>query len=131
MCLYTNKRHYKLSTFEIYKVYPVEMKKTKAILYKAVHKINWEYVSNYDKNFKYEIWKTIKTKCDTNNNWNCSYWIHLSHLKWAIDFGRGWEDITILECEVPIKNIVVSKDTDWKIRTSQLKVLRELPKEER
>jgi hypothetical protein len=43
-------------TFDIYKkLYPVKIKKTKAILYKAVHKINGEYISDYDKNFKYEL----------------------------------------------------------------------------
>ena len=119
-------------TFEMYKkLYPVDIKKTKAILYKAVHKIDWEYISNYDKSFEYEIWKIIKEKCDNNKTDSCSYWIHISHLKRAIDFGRVWEDMAILECEVPIKDIVVSKDCDWKVRTSQLKVLRELPKEER
>ena len=119
-------------TFNMYqKLYPVEIKKTKAILYKSVHKINWEYVSDYDRNFKYEIWKTIKEKCDTNQNDSCSQWIHISHLQRAIDFGRSRDDVAILECEVPIKDIVVSKDCDWKVRTSQLKVLRELPKEER
>ena len=119
-------------TFDMYKkLYLVEIKKTKAILYKAVHKIDWKYVSNYDRNFKYEIWKTIKEKCNTNKTDSCSYWIHISHLKRAIDFGINWEDMAILECEVPIKDIVVSKDCDWKVRTPQLKVLRELPKEER
>jgi len=119
-------------TFDMYKkLYPVEIKKTKAILYKAVHKINWEYVSDYDRDFKYEIWKTIKEKCNTNQDNSCGQWIHISHLKHAIVFGRGWDDMAILECEVPTKDIVVSKDCDWKVRTSQLKVLRELPKEER
>jgi len=39
--------------------------------------------------------------------------------------------MAILECEVPIKDIVVSKNCDGKVRTSQLKVVRELPQEER
>lgn len=39
-------------------------------------------------------------------------------------------DMALLECEVPVKNIIVCKDTDGKVRTSKLKVLREVPKEE-
>jgi len=118
--------------FDMYKkLYPVEVKWNKAILYKAVHKIDWRYISDYDKNFEYKIGETIKWEIDRNQNNSCSVWLHISHLKRAIDFGRVWEDKAILECEVPIKDIVVSKDCDWKVRTSQLKVLRELPKEER
>jgi hypothetical protein len=36
----------------------------------------------------------------------------------------------MLECEVAIKDIVVSKDTDGKVRTSKIKVIRELNKNE-
>jgi hypothetical protein len=37
----------------------------------------------------------------------------------------------LLEVEVSPKDIVVSKDCDGKVRTSKVKVIREVPKEER
>jgi len=118
-------------TFDFYKkMYPVEVKKTKAIFYKAVHKKDNEYFSDYDNSFKYEIGKSIETECDNNKDISCSQGIHISHKLWALKFGRGWDDLAILEVETNIKNIVVSKDCDGKIRTSKIKVLREVPKEQ-
>ena len=118
-------------TFDFYKkMYPVEVKKTKAIFYKAVHKKDNEYFSDYDNSFKYEIGKSIETECDNNKDISCSQGIHILHKLWALKFGRGWDNLAILEVETDIKNIVVSKDCDGKIRTSKIKVLREVPKEQ-
>ena len=120
------------TTFEFYKrLYPVESKLKKSIMYKAVHKSeNGEYYSNYDKNFKYRIGEIKEEKCSKSKDNSCSEGIHISHKLWAIDFGKGWSDLAILECEVNDKDIVVSKDCDGKVRASKIKVLRELPKSE-
>jgi hypothetical protein len=49
---------------------------------------------------------------------------------WALKFGMDWDDMALIECEVPINKIIVPKDCDGKVRTSELKVLRIVPKEE-
>ncbi len=68
--------------------------------------------------------------CDTSNNNSCSNGIHISHKYWALNFGRGWDNMALLECEVDENDIVVSRDCDGKVRASKIKVLREVPKEE-
>jgi hypothetical protein len=121
----------KNNTIETYKkTYPVKTKGTKLIMYKAVRKINEEYVSDYDKNFKYEIGKIKTEVLDKNENNSCSKGIHISHLFWAYNFGRNWEDLAILEVEVNPKDVIVSKDCDGKVRASKVKVIRELDKSE-
>ena len=119
-------------TFEFYKrLYPVESKLKKAIMYKAVHKSdNGEYYSDYNPNFKYIIGEIKKENCSKEKDNSCSQGIHISHKLWAIDFGRVWDDLAILECEVNEKDIVVSKDCDGKVRASKIKVIREVPKSE-
>ncbi|MCF7843883.1 hypothetical protein K9M47_03220 [Candidatus Gracilibacteria bacterium] len=119
------------TTFKMYsKLYPVETKGKKAILYKAVHKRDDVYFSDYNNSFTYTIGETKEENCDKNKSESCSAGIHLSHLNWARLFGKNWEDLAILECETDIKDIVVSEDCDGRIRTSKIKVLRELPKDE-
>jgi hypothetical protein len=49
---------------------------------------------------------------------------------WALNFGNSWNDMALLEVKVPIDKIVVSKDCDGKVRTSELTVLREVPVDE-
>jgi hypothetical protein len=121
----------KTPTFDLYsKLYPVEVKSKKAILFKSVHKVNGEYISDKDNNFKYIIGEVKKENCDESKENSCSYGIHLSNLQWAINFGKEWSDRAILECECDIKDIVVSRDCDGKVRTSKCKILRELNKDE-
>ena len=118
-------------SFALYKkLYPIKTTKTKAILYKAVHKANGKYLANYDNSIEYKIGKIISLKCSKDKEESCGQGIHLSHLRWTYTFGRNWEDLAILECETNIEDIVVAKDCDGKVRTSRCKVLREVPKEE-
>jgi len=118
-------------TFDLFKkMYPISFTKTKATMYKAVHKKNDEYFSNYNNDFEYKIGKIITEKCDDKNNNSCSTGIHLCHKQWALDFGKDWDDMALLEAETDIKDIIVSKDCDGKVRTSKIKVLREVPKDE-
>jgi len=112
------------------KMFPIEIKGTKAILYKAVHKDGDIYRSDKDSSFTYKIGGKATENCDPLKGKSCSYGLHVSHKKWAIDFGKSWKDMALLECEVPIRKIVVSEDCDGKVRTSELKVIREVPKEE-
>jgi hypothetical protein len=122
-------------------------KKT-AVLYKAVHKIldetaelyadqqmldgisQYKYCSDRDADFQYCIGETIRENCNPDTNEDCSYGIYIAHLAWALDFGNGWSDLAILEVEADIDKIVLPKCGNGKVRTSEVKVLREIPLEE-
>ena len=112
------------------KRFPVEVKGKNAILYKAVHKINGGYFSDNDRSFEYKIGEIKEHKNSPSKENSCAVGLHVAEKHWAIAYGTCWDDMALLECEVPIKNIVVAKDCDGKCRTSKLKVLREVPKEE-
>ncbi len=102
-----------------------------ATFYKAVHKIDGRYFSNYDDNFKYEPgYDYYEKNCDTNVNKNCGIGIHIAHKSWCLSFGCDWKDLAILEVSVAIKDIIVPLGTTGKVRTSHIKVLREVPLEE-
>ncbi len=111
--------------------YGIKHTKTKAIFYKAVRKHkNNTYHADYKKDFIYEIGETKIEICDTDIEKNCSYGINISHLNWALDFGHNWKDLAILEVETKISDIVMPINTDGKVRTSKVKVLREVSLEE-
>ena len=111
--------------------YGIKHTKTKAIFYKAVRKDkNGTYRADYNKDFIYEIGKFKEEKCNYDTKEDCSYGINISHLNWALNFGRNWEDLAIIEVETKIADIVMPEDTDGKVRTSKVKVLREVPLEE-
>ena len=107
--------------------YGIKHTKTRATLYKAVHKIDGRYVSNYDKSFTYEIGKIIKTEASPDTSERCGRGIHLSHLNWALHFGSGWDDLAILEVTTRTEDIICPENTDGKVRTSRAKVIREVP----
>ncbi len=110
--------------------YGIKHDKKKAIFYKAVHKKDGKYISDYNDYFAYGIDKIIKEECDPDTDKNCSYGIHISHLNWALKYGDMWDDLAILELETDIDKIVLPKNSDGKARTSEVKVLREVPLEE-
>jgi hypothetical protein len=126
----TPKMKIKPSFEEFKSIYPVKVKNGKATLYKAVHKRDGGYFSNHVSNFEYKIGEVKEHEIDPSIEDSCTKGLHVSHLDWAIKFGNEWGDMAILECEVKVKDIVVSKDCDGKVRTSRLKVIREVPKEE-
>jgi hypothetical protein len=118
-------------TFRMFaSTYPVETKKGKVILYKAVHKNKKVYFSEHNNSFIYKIGETISEKCDSKEMGSCASGIHIAHKMWAVLFGKDWKDMALLECEVNIKDIVVSSDCDGKVRARKVKVLREVPKKE-
>lgn len=103
---------------------------TKAIMYKVVCKIDGKYVSDYDKSFCYEIGKIKKEICDPNLNKLCASGIHVASLSWALNYSEAIFDAAILEVETNIADIVLPTNSDGKVRTSRVKVLREVPFEE-
>jgi hypothetical protein len=109
--------------------YGLEARNGQAILYKSVRS---NLASHNDPKFQYEVGKEHTETCDQNTEKSCSNGLHVSHLAWAIDFGRssGGNDFKILECAVPIDKIVLPKKCDGKVRTSELTVLREVPPSE-
>ena len=117
--------------FEFMEFYGVKHSKTKATFYKAVNKYSdGTYHSNYDSEFKYEVGKSVAENCDSNINESCGKGLHISHLNWALNYGCGWNDLAILEVETKISDIVLPDNSDGKVRTSRLKVIREVPLEE-
>ncbi len=111
--------------------YGIKHTKTKARFYKAVRKEkDGTYRSDFDVDFKYKVGEYKTEKCDSNTEHTCSFGINISHLNWALNFGKNWEDLAILEVETKISDIVMPIDTDGKVRTSKVKVIREVPLEE-
>ena len=113
---------------EFMNFYGIKHDKTTAIFYKAVHKFNNKFLSNYDKDFEYMIGsKAAEPDCSTDTTDDCGRGIHISHLAWALDFGRNWSNLAIIELEVKIKDIIMPINTDGKVRVPEAKVLREVP----
>ena len=112
--------------------YGIKHTKKKAIFYKAVHKkSDGKYHSDYDTSFKYKIGNAIsELNINGDVNESCGEGIHISHLNWALNYGSNWKDLAILEVETKIEDIVDPINTDGKVRTSEVKVLREVPLEE-
>ena len=104
----------------------ITVKDGAAILYKAVR---LDGRSFKDSSFFYAVGETVTNRCDPSVDDQCSYGLHVAHLHWAIDFGRG-HNFKIIECAVPMEKIIVPRDNDGKVRTSELMVLREVPMEE-
>jgi hypothetical protein len=107
--------------------YGVKHDKKTAVFYKAVHKDGERYLSDHQSGFTYRIGEKAKETCDPDVNQGCSFGIHIAHLDWALDFGKNWKDLAILEVETDIKDIVMPKGTDGKVRTCECTVLREVP----
>lgn len=111
--------------------YGIKHTKTKATFYKAVRKYeDGTYHADYKHDFTYELGKIKTEKCDTNTKENCGYGIHVAYLNWALNFWKDWSDLAIIEVETKIEDIVMPEDTDGKVRTSKVKVIREVPLEE-
>ena len=142
---------------EFMNFYGIEHDKTTALFYKAVHKrtqliedepfymakstnamimvkdqhYSYEYISDYDEDFKYEIGKKVFSNgfCD-NAEETCGRGIHISNKNWALDFGKNWKDLALLEVKVKIKDILLPKYSDGKVRAPKVEVVREVPLEE-
>lgn len=47
-----------------------------------------------------------------------------------MNFGEYWNNLAIIKVETKIKDIVLPQNTDGKVRTSEIKVLEEVPLED-
>lgn len=103
----------------------------KVKLYKAVHKRNGRYFSDKCDDFEYSIGEVaIADSLTTDPNVDCGHGIHISYKEWALDFGKDWRDLAILEVEADVSGIVVPLNGSGKVRTDKVLVLREVPLEE-
>lgn len=109
--------------------YNIKHNEKTAKFYKAVHKKENVYFSDYNNDFIYKIGATVKEECDPNVEEDCSKGIHVSTLDWALVFGENWGDLAILELKVDIDKIILPSYSYGKVRTSEAKVLREIPLE--
>ena len=115
---------------EFMEFYDIKHTKTKAIFYKAVRKIDGKYCADHNNNFIYEIGKEKTEEVDKNIRNDCGKGIHISHLDWALDFGKFFDNLAIIEVETKIEDIILPENSDGKVRTSKVKVLREVPLDE-
>jgi hypothetical protein len=118
------------SIIEFCAFHGIKHTKTKAIFYKAVRKDGDMYFSDHDADFIYEVGKMKSEKCDADKSKECGQGIHIAPLNWALDYGGEWNNLAILEVETKLSDIVLPDDSDGKVRTSKIKVLREVPLEE-
>ena len=86
--------------------------------------------SDYDASFRYVVGETACEACNSDVTKKCSYGIHISHLDWALDFGSTWSNLAIIEVETDLDKVIVPINGGGKVRTSEVKVLREVPLEE-
>ena len=100
-------------------------------LYKAVHKRNTVYVSDWDRDFFYEIGEMVVANGFTvEPEEDCGEGIHMATASWACAYAQHWDDIALLELEADAAEIVVPLYEPGKVRAPKAKVLREVPLEE-
>ena len=111
--------------------YGIPQSDGKVKLYKAVHKRNDRYISDKMGDFEYTIGEVaIADSLTTDQNADCGHGIHISYKEWALDYGKNWKDLAILEVEADISSIIVPLNGSGKVRTDKVLVLREVPLEE-
>ena len=111
--------------------YCLDSTDTTVRLFKAVHKCGGEYVSDADSDFKYVIGETAEAdSLDTDVNKECGHGIHMAFKEWALDYGRYWSDLAILELEAEKDGVIVPLYGCGKVRAAKAKVIREVPLEE-
>ena len=98
-------------------------------LYKAVHKHNEQYFSDYDDGFEYRIGETAvpDNGFDDDAYEKRGAGINMAPLHWCLDYGREWSDLAILEMTALREDVVVPMNTDGKVRARKAKVIREVP----
>ena len=98
-------------------------------LYKAVHKHNEQYFSDYDDEFEYRIGEIAvpDNGFDDDAHEKCGAGINMAPLHWCLDYGRGWDNLAILEMTALREDVVVPMNTDGKVRARKAKVIREVP----
>lgn len=107
--------------------YGIAHDKTTAIFYKVVRKVNGKYISDHCPDFEYVIGEYKSEKCDPDITKSCAPGIHIAPLDKVLKLGKDWDDIAVLEVETNISDIILPKCHDGKVRTSRVKVIREVP----
>lgn len=111
--------------------YGIQQSYGKVKLYKAVHKRNGLYLSDKRSDFEYTIGETaIADGLTTDPHVDCGHGIHIAYKELALDFGKEWRDLAILEVEADVSSIIVPLNGSGKVRTDKVLVLREVPLEE-
>jgi hypothetical protein len=109
----------------------IESADGKCKMYKVVRKEDGKYFSDWDRGFEYQIGETaVANGLDTDPEEDCGRGIHLAHKAWALDYGRNWTNLAILELEVEVDGVIVPTYGSGKVRAAKAKVLREVPMEE-
>lgn len=110
--------------------YAIESTEDTCTLYKAVHQVNGIYYADWNR-MPYFIGEVARqNRLNTNRFESCGEGIHLSGLNYALNFGKQWDDIAILELEVKKSDIVVPFGDPGKVRAKEVMVIREVPLEE-
>ena len=100
-------------------------------LYKAVHKRDTKYMSDWDESFFYEIGEmAVANGFTADPEEDCGQGIHMATASWACAYAQSWDDIALLELEADAAEIVVPLYETGKVRAPKAKVLREVPLEE-
>jgi hypothetical protein len=111
--------------------YGLEHDKKTGRFFKCVHKIDGRYLADKDGSFEYVIGeKAVPDSFDDSPMEDCGHGIHVAHLDWVLDYGRGWSDIAIIEVEAKLDDIVVPQSAPGKVRCKEVTVIREVPLEE-
>lgn len=111
--------------------YGLQHDKKTGLFYMAVHKTDTVYTSDYNRAFTYEIGAVVKSNdFDSDPSAECGCGIHAAHIGLALDYGRGWKDLAVLEVEAELDSIVIPTYGNGKVRAPEIKVIREVPLEE-
>ena len=107
--------------------YGIAHNKTTATFYKVVRKVNGKYISNCCPDFEYVVGEYKSEKCDPDITKICASGIHIAPLDKALKLGQDWDNIAVLEVETNISDIIIPMYHNGKVRTSKVKVIREVP----
>ena len=100
-------------------------------LYKAVHKQDGRYRSNFNKSFEYIIGNIVEAdSLTTVTTEDCGHGIHAASVEWCLNYGDGWPDLAILEVEMDLDGLVVPVGGAGKVRAAKCRVIQEVPLEE-
>ena len=121
-----------LSIDEYIDFHGLESTESTVRLFKAVHFNGEKYYADADPDFVYAIGDiAVPTNgFDDNVNKTCGAGINLAHKAWALNYGRGWDDLAILELKCEKADVLVPLMSDGKVRARKAKVIREVPLEE-
>jgi len=97
--------------------------------FKAVHKKNGKYISNYDGKTEFKIGEWLEAETDKDSDKVAVKGLHVASMEFAQSWGEHWNDVAILEVETNIHDVIIPDAKD-QVRTSKFKVLREVPFEE-